>query len=262
MALGNVQLAAQFQQGISGPQQTLLDSRGTLLRDRMNVQQAQLPYEQGLLNQQYGLDTRSIGLEEGGLQAARNRLGATTTLDALKAQLARNSATRESEFATWQTGSEATARDSYTSEGHRRRLANISGQLGETLAGIDIGVAEGKEMTAAQSKELDNQAAQFGIRREQLKMNLDKGLAALGLDSYLNASQIMDMINSNDVDKATLAESLVRQAIATAGQFPESQTRATGPGTPFGASSTRPSGTYGPTLADKLATIRGTTRAI
>jgi len=64
---------------------------------------------------------------------------------------------------------------------------------------------------------LDNEAARLGLTADQISNTLNMGLERLGLESLTNANDLIQRLNSANVEQATMAANLLAQAAQLAG---------------------------------------------
>lgn len=122
---------------------------------------------------------------------------------------------------------DATARGSIGSVGFNKKMTGIQQDLANQLSGIDINRTQDtlqaqqaqndRREAAAKLKDqnamLDIKAKEYGLDRNQIKANLQQGLAKLGIDNMATVNQILDMMSSNDVQQRAVAEQIFRQGM-------------------------------------------------
>lgn len=103
-----------------------------------------------------------------------------------------------------------------TGVAYRRDLSGIDNtiaNMGYDLQASGLSTAEQKAKLGDRMAQLDIQAKTFGLKNDQLESQLSQGLASLNLDQVMSVGQLMDSLNSNDYQKAQLAQQIIGQAL-------------------------------------------------
>lgn len=129
---------------------------------------------------------------------------------------------------------DATARGAMITPGHRDDMSEIDSALMNQLLGFNIDADrvntsydEQEAQARDRMKMLDNEAASYGIRGDQLQASLQQGLANLNLQGVVDVNQVMDMLASNNVDQALVGRHIIESSLGTlgnsmvTGQMPE-----------------------------------------
>lgn len=123
--------------------------------------------------------------------------------------------------------SDATARGAVTGRGIKRTFGDIQHDLANQLTGIDINKyqatnqAQSQQLTRNEqkaqledrNKTLDIKAKEYGIDRSKIQANLEQGLARLGIENSVTVNQILDALNSNDVQRMGIAHQIFNDAM-------------------------------------------------
>lgn len=212
-----------------GPQTQALQSQGNSLNERQQAQgqyysqssdAAQRDYQAklGLL----GIDQRGNAIDQASISKLLGLYGQQTgqyrsLYDAQNAQARAQGAQQ-----TFDLNSKTTAQGGWGSEGQRTGLGTIDTLMNQAINANEsqFSIAKNQndistERLQAQKASLANIAGSYGLKADQLKASLDGGLAKLGLDNIMNSGQLADMITSNDVQQATLARTIIDQALNT-----------------------------------------------
>lgn len=129
--------------------------------------------------------------------------------------------------------SDATVRGAMSGRGINRTYGNIAQDLANQLTGIGInkegaiinaqeGDLSRKEQAAKlqdQNKMLDIKAKEYGVDRAKIQASLQQGIAKLGLDQFMDVSQLLDALNSNDMERQAIATQIFRDAMAYSDMF-------------------------------------------
>lgn len=113
-------------------------------------------------------------------------------------------------------------------QGQQAQLANTQEHLGlankanNLQMGYDqykTGYEKDKADAANQKSYIDSIAADYGLKADQLKAQLEKKLADLGYDSAAVISQLANASASNDAQQQAQAQVIAQQIMQTAGSF-------------------------------------------
>lgn len=143
---------------------------------------------------------------------------------------------------TYAQRSDATSRGAINTSGNNVALNNILQQYGMDVADTNLdynsiiaGIKDkgrtlgnnyerdtiGKEEDLAKAqdriKTLDNLGKQYGVKREQLENAFQRGIQAIGLANQMDVDQLMDMMNSNNIQQQMLAQQIADAALRAAG---------------------------------------------
>lgn len=227
--------------GWYGPQLTQNDIQAHRLAGQLGYGDAQYGMDVGNLNQNAALDRARLGLQQNNIGVDRDaigrQLGVSDQLQALANQLfGLNGDTLDANVRTAGRGFDNAQRSAVSSRvanggvgsvGMRQDLTEIGAQRGDTFgqflrdrAGLgvqqqqsDINFKEDKAKLNDRLKALDNEAGKLGIDRKQLETNLQQGLAKLGVDHLFSTNDLIDAMQSNDIDRQALAQSIFREAL-------------------------------------------------
>lgn len=219
--------ATAFFQGVYGPQQAALDQQQAQLAGQLGMLEANTATQQGLLQSQHGLSMQGLGLQQQGLgidRSANNRqLGNINQLQALARQLLHNDFRTTDLQASMRRRaaiSDTTARGAMNTPGIGRSLAEINKGAGLAKRGQRlgyqqqaVGFQEDRAQVADRNKQLDLRAQQLGLDRQGLQNSLDQGLARLQLDQWVGVNEIMDRMQSADLQERMIAEQIFRAAL-------------------------------------------------
>lgn len=96
-------------------------------------------------------------------------------------------------------------------------LNDRAGGAQEDAARTRIGLNQRAGDARDTLKRLDNEAAKLGLSADQISNTLNMGLERLGLESLTNANDLIQRLNSTNVEQATMAANLLAQAAQLAG---------------------------------------------
>lgn len=82
-----------------------------------------------------------------------------------------------------------------------------------TRIGLDRQAGDARDTLAR----LDNEFARLGLNSDQIRNTLNMGLERLGLEHLTNADDLIQRLNSNNVEHATMAQNIFGQAAQLAG---------------------------------------------
>lgn len=110
--------------------------------------------------------------------------------------------------------------------GERDNLANIGIDRDQNRYGLDstmrdIGLSR-EELGAnynSTMRDLDIRGGELGLTRDQMAASIQRQLENASLDRFFGVADVMNALNSNDIQRQQLAEQIVRQATANAGAF-------------------------------------------
>lgn len=219
--------ATAFFQGIYGPQQQALAQQQTQLAGQLGLLEANTAQQSGLLQSQHGLGMQGIGLQQQGIGIDRNannrQLGNIDQLQNLAKQLLHNQfRTTDLQASGQRRGamSDATARGAMNTPGIGHTLHDINKGAGLAKRGQRlgyqqqaVGFREDRAQVADRNKQLDLRASQLGLDRQGLQNSLDQGLARLQLDQWVGVNDIMDKMQSADLQERMIAEQIYRAAL-------------------------------------------------
>lgn len=161
-------------------------------------------------------------------------LGRLRGYDMRDINLGRDAANLTADRDRRKTRSDATARGAMITPGFRDDLTDIDRALMNQMLGLNV--REERTNTQYDEQEaqardrmrlLDNEAAAYGIRGQQLEASLNQGLANLNLQNVMSVNDVMDMLASNDVDQALVARNIIESSLGTlnnsllTGQMPQ-----------------------------------------
>lgn len=216
-------------QGYYGPQLSALQSERDNVTARQYAQGLYYGQSQDAAQRQYAASMGLLGVDRQGnaiqQQDIGNLLGLYNQQYGLQRSLydSQNATARaQAERQKFDINSQATSRGAWGSEGQLSRL-NTTDELmrqaiqgNEAQYGIQANQTDiSKERLSSQQRELQNQASSYGLKADQLKANLDSGLAKMGLDNIMSSMNLMDMLSSNDIQQATLARTIIDSALNT-----------------------------------------------
>lgn len=148
--------------------------------------------------------------------------GARSDSGALKTELGFANQTTNREFERAKLG--FTDKDT----GLRSDKAQIENRQKNLLYDRELGKlsnAEQKARLEERGRALDIESERIGVNKEKLAAGLQQGLAALNMQNIASIGQIMDAMNSNNMQQAALARSIFEQALANQSAFPYSANR-------------------------------------
>lgn len=133
-----------------------------------------------------------------------------------------------------QADSDATGRGAMVTPGHRRDMSEIDRALMNQMQGFDVDTSrtntsynEQEAQARDRSRMLDNEAASYGIKADQLRASLQQGLANLNLQGIMDVNGVMDMLASNNVDQALVGRHIIEASLGSlnnalvTGQMPQ-----------------------------------------
>lgn len=214
---------------LTGAQQRAADQMYS--RDR--AYNAQLAY----LGQQWNQNEQGYGLTADRLQQANTMqkfgIGSDATGrgagTSLAAQLGFQNADKEYQNQLSQAGlqrdqtrSGIQNQDTQTHEAMNQSYGSYLDQNASLQHQIDNGyqqMVENKAQNADKIATLNNQANSYGVQAQKLYAMYQQGIQQLNLDQYMTADKLLDMMNSNNMDKVALAENISRSALDAASQM-------------------------------------------
>lgn len=179
--------------------------------------------------------------------ALERRLHPGGYYDALQGLLGRDLANQLAGFdlkdlGSWQAAqtaqrgeiSDATARGALQTEGTRADMSDIQKQLANQLTSSNLGregarignekeglsLSEQRAQDRDRQQQLSNTAKDYGLQKEQLQTELQRGLEKLNIDSYVTVNDLMDKMNSSDINDRQAVQSLINSALTNSGAFP------------------------------------------
>lgn len=130
--------------------------------------------------------------------------------------------------------SDATSRGAMITPGHRDDMSEIDQALMNQMLGFNIDadrVNTSFDEQEAQARDrsaiLDQEAASYGIKGQQLRASLEQGLANLNLQGVMDVNGVMDMLASNNVDQALVGRHIIESSLGSlnnalvTGQMPQ-----------------------------------------
>lgn len=233
-----------FLDTLYGPQNLLLEDAYKRKEDSIGYLLANDKMQRGFMQSQYDNDLAALGIKRAGIgldkadnAAELKNIGINRDIAGkllanalfgfdIDEREARQGADRD----TRGLKSDLTARGAFLTGSLGTGLTDIGNVLTNSLERTDLGRSDARlgnkrEMAGYDLAETraNNRAAgldlamqQTGLDEKNLGLMLDKGLAALGLDTYLTKDQILDAQGGIDQQKAALAASILQQAIAMA----------------------------------------------
>lgn len=225
-----------------------LAGRVGFAEQNFTTQQGILQSQHGIDLARLGLEQSGIGIEKG---AANRQIGNANILESLARQLlgntqkgldidlqslATNERSSNQQFAAEkrQAMSSAASRGAMNAPGIGRTTNELSNQLWNRneLIGQDrqrvglgreranlgfererVGLNEQKAAAKDRLATLDLRSQGLGLDRKTLQNNLDQGLAKLGLDQWVTTNDLLDAMNSSDLQQRAVAEQIYRQAL-------------------------------------------------
>lgn len=244
-------LQQQLWQQTFGVDQALLENQYDSLYAQMGLTDANFDAQRGMLQSDYAMRQADLAAGRGANQIDLNsiprqlayydQLGGlqSQSYDNLLAQLGirREGVQAQSDIDTRGVKSDATARGAFATIGTRRKIDDIGGELRRQLGLIGTQEREGGIQLATQrlsnaeqqAKLRDRQstlqltAQNYGVQAGQLELQLQQGLTRLGLDQAMSIGELMDALNSNNLQQQQLAGQVVDMAMQTGpivnGQF-------------------------------------------
>lgn len=211
------------------PQQQALQSQGDSLNDRLAAQQLYNIQSTDAAQRQYQSQLGLLGVDQRGNAIDQQRIGNLLGLYGTQTGLYRNlydaqnaQARAQAAQQTFGANSTATAKGAWGSVAQKQNLGTIQELMNQAINANEaqFGIAKNQndisvERLNAQKANLANVAGSYGMKADSLKASLDAGLAKLGLDNIMSSGQLADMITSNDVQQATLARTIIDQALNT-----------------------------------------------
>lgn len=151
-------------------------------------------------------------------------LGAMRGYDLTDIGLGRDAANLTAAHDRRQADSDATARGAMVTPGHRRDMSEIDRALMNQMQGFDVDTSrtntsfnEQEAQARDRSRMLDNEAASYGIKGDQLRASLQQGLANLNLQGIMDVNGVMDMLASNNVDQALVGRHIIEASLGSLG---------------------------------------------
>lgn len=225
----------------NGPSMALIDQNSQQLANQIGMGQGLLAFNQGALQQDANaqLAKLNLGPEYDAIQRNANLrgIGSIQELDKLAYQalgvqagqfdLGRKEAWQQAYTQGRNVRSDATVRGAVGGRGYKFSMDEIQRGLANQLQNIDF-QAEGAKINALEgqvgrkeqiaqledrNKMLDIKAKEYGIDKQQIEANLQQGLAKLGIDNFMSTNQLLDALNSNDLQKQAIAQQIFRDAM-------------------------------------------------
>lgn len=211
-----------------------LDMQDFLARSRYGINSGYNASQQNDLRAQIGLQQQDLAARQGGLaaqQAAQAKqpgyINRQYGLDMYGAETNRLRAHGAFDTGLRSLYSDATARGAITTQGTRDNRTDLYKQLQLSLRDVrgqqgQAGLNKEKSLTDATNAQaqLDMQAKRLGIEGQDLQRQLNAGLAQLGASGKIDALDLMDALNSNDVTRRKSAMDIYQQIIGAAQQNP------------------------------------------
>lgn len=239
--------ALAFYGGLSGPQMAMLQSQYGDLSGQLGTTQAGYDFAKDAANKdaaaqlakanlgpEYDAITRAaIARQLQGLNATDRNAYLTLGQQYQGFDLQNKQAWQDTARKQWANRSDATGKGAVGSVGYNKRMGNYQQDLANQLQGVGISreetrlgaaqsQADRREQAAKlndQNKMLDIKAKEYGIDKSQIQANLQEGLAKLGIDNMASINNIMDMMNSNNIQQRALGEQIFREAIGNSSFF-------------------------------------------
>lgn len=225
--------AQDFFTSIFGPQLAQNDLVSNRLLEQVGLAGANQQLRTGYLNEDFtrgnqrlDIQRDALGIDRG---ANQRNLGYLNQLEGFANRLLgiqTDDAWATAAQAQRQANSSATARGAMNAPGIGRTMGDIAGQLDRTGQSNQLGfdreianINNQRAQTKDQAATLDLRARELGLDRADLQTSLDRGLAQLNLDTYVNTNDLLDAMASNDIDRRMIAEQIFRSAIDSADVF-------------------------------------------
>lgn len=251
-----LQSAVNVFSGIHGPAMALVDQSAGNIAGQIGM--TQVGYQQGVqaLNQNAALDKQKLnlgpqydqverdaiarqlaGLDEQGKLAFLGLGNQFKGFDLQTLQAWQNAAKNQTA-----ARSDATVRGAMTSRGIGRTMGDIQKDLANQVTGIGIqregavlGAQEGdlnrKEQAARlqdRNKILDIKAKEYGVDAAKINASLQQGIQKLGLDQFMDVNQLLDALNSTDMERQAIATQIFRDAMTYSDMFTVMQPQSPG----------------------------------
>lgn len=155
-----------------------------------------------------GLDKANTGIKQG---ANARQPAYINALRGLDLQALNQTAARDTRL----TKGDYTARGAWNTPGLGRDLKDISDVLANRSAQVNTRANEAVLSADDERRMLNNEANSYGLKADQLRAQLEAGLARLGLDKTLSIGNILQGINSGNADVANLMRQVIDQALGT-----------------------------------------------
>jgi hypothetical protein len=230
---GGFQSALDFFTQMYGPGFIQNDINDSVYQGQIGALSGYQSEQTKLLNDQYQNALAGLGLQNQGIDVTQ--AGNLRTIDYynhlqdLASQLlgvnqedTKNAATT----ATRNVNSSATARGAFNAPGTGWQRDDIQSDLASTLQQLQLGYdkesagySEGISNLYEQNQMLDLQAQQLGLNSDQLRTQLDMGLARLGLDTTLSINDLMGKLASGSVQDQMLANQIFMAALQGSDYF-------------------------------------------
>lgn len=214
------------------------------LNNQIGMQLGNKQYQSGLLNQDYqtglaqlGLRQQGLGIDQGALVRQLASGGYFDQLgNLIESRLGnqKEGANLSADVSTRKQTSESIAGGSQQTLGNRQGLSDIQSALKNQLSGFDIG-AQGERVSLTeqrakardQQRQLELTGKDYGLQKDQLKTALDRGLANLGLNSYITINDLMDKVNSSNAQDRMVGQQIIQQVMQNSGMFSTSAPKPT-----------------------------------
>lgn len=209
------------------PQLAMSDQyRGDLL-SQVGLLEASRGQQTGYMQQDYNTGLARLGLSEQQLGISRDQLTRQgTNLDAFR-RLAGEGYGLTEQGLNLQRGqqergivSSATSAGAIGSPGLGQGLRDIAAQFGLGMdelslreRGDTLQYNQSKANIADSNKQLDIQAQQIGLSRDQLKTELERGMERLGLSTTMSVADLMSKFNSSNIQDQVVAMQVYNAAI-------------------------------------------------
>lgn len=213
----------QLQQNAGFDAQSLGLQRGDLQHQYAQGNQAL-----GLNNAGLGLDREDLGLDRRGNDVSRGYIGQMQGIADRALANTVGGYERDARIDQRDTTSDYTARGAFFAPFHSQDLDNIASRRDERITGVrldresseagwqrdlaNLGLSD--ERIGIAERRLDLEAQRFGMERADLEHALNSGLAKLGLQGQINASQLAYMMDSGNAELAALGNEMLQFAMS------------------------------------------------
>lgn len=222
-----------------------LEAQGAFLGGNYGQRESALRADYGANMRNADLDLNAIGVRRGAAnrdagyyQGLLELMPYYANLSGKERERALGEARRQGHMERLGIGSDYTNRGAYFSgmrsiKSYNSILGQQAQELGAEIGyGRDMlgqrektmGLERSKAMTGDQLALLDIEAQKVGVSRDKYKASLEQGLASLGYDRFMSASDLLQKLNSSDYQQAQLARQILESATAagnalSSGQF-------------------------------------------
>lgn len=217
--------------GLAGPQLAQEAQRRARLQNMIGFLTGQQGVQSGFLRRGaandlagVGLDRRALGVERGA--AARQIPRIDALADIAGRQLANQLSSIDFRSARERQAAEneAGAGGAFTTTGTRRELSAIERSRGLARERAQLGAEEGKvgrqeQRAKARDRQrlLGIQGERLGLKERDIRLGLEKGLANLGLDTFMSVNDLLDRISASDAREAAIGIDILEKALGAAG---------------------------------------------